>query len=120
MTYLPVKARSEFQTRESAGSARLMKFSDGGVLETSEMFHAASCALNHPGLSPMRGSGLGGVSDIFAAPCCWGAPDAVVPLEAQAVSVIPANIVRPIAIDTARALGVRSFCMVGSRNQCEP
>src|SRR6185369_7588246 len=37
-----------------------MKFADGGVVETSRMFHAASCALNRPARRPTRGSGLGG------------------------------------------------------------
>src|ERR1051325_8528387 len=36
-----------------------MNCSDGGVVETSRMFHAASAAFIHPARSPTRGSGLG-------------------------------------------------------------
>ena len=50
---------------KSPGSARLMKCSDGGVVETNRTFQAASAALNHPARSPTRGSGLGAVVDML-------------------------------------------------------
>ena len=48
-----------------------MNFSDGGVLETSRRFHAATPASNHPALRPTRGSGWGAETDMSGA----GDPD---------------------------------------------
>src|SRR5471030_1129266 len=50
-----MKARSELVTPRN--------FSDGCVLDTSVMFHAASPASNLPALRPTRGSGLGAPAD---------------------------------------------------------
>jgi hypothetical protein len=36
-----------------------MKSGDGGVLDTSRMFHEACAALNQPARKPTRGSGFG-------------------------------------------------------------
>src|SRR2546425_8799422 len=44
---------------KSPGLLRLMKSGEGGVVETSWMFQAASPASIHPARSPTRGSGLG-------------------------------------------------------------
>src|SRR5438034_5644919 len=44
---------------KSPGLLRLMKSGEGGVVETSWMFQAASPASIHPAWSPTRGSGLG-------------------------------------------------------------
>src|SRR6478752_1710781 len=55
---------SEFQSRLSLGVSVGRKAADGFVVETSRMFHAASAALNTPGLSPTRGSGLGALADM--------------------------------------------------------
>src|SRR5581483_8548026 len=72
MAYLPVNARSEFVSALAPGVLRLMKSFDGGVFETRCMFHDASPALNQPALSPMRGSGLGGVVDMLIEPAWTG------------------------------------------------
>src|SRR5438874_5187445 len=44
-----------------------MNDADGCVVETRRMFHDASAASNQPARSPMRGSGLGAVVDMFGA-----------------------------------------------------
>src|SRR6476619_2169134 len=59
MTYFPVKVRSEFVSP--------MNSFGGGVCESTLRFQVASCALNRPALSPIRGSGLGGVGDMLPA-----------------------------------------------------
>src|SRR5438093_13084312 len=64
MAYFPVNARSELVSLLSPGLLRLMKFSDGGVLDTSRRFQAASPALNQPAFSPTRGSGRGAAADM--------------------------------------------------------
>ena len=51
--------RSELMNWKSPGLLRLMKSGEGGVVETSWMFQAASPASIHPARSPTRGSGLG-------------------------------------------------------------
>src|SRR5688572_1703676 len=51
MTKFLRNARSEFTPPRN--------FSDGGVLESSRMFHQASCASIRPALSVGRGSGFG-------------------------------------------------------------
>ena len=43
-----------------------MNFSDGFVSDSTLRFHTAWAASNAPPLSPMRGSGVGGMSDRFA------------------------------------------------------
>src|SRR5689334_15533004 len=55
---------SEFQRRLSLGVPVGRNAADGLVVDTSRMFHAASAALNTPGLSPTRGSGLGALADM--------------------------------------------------------
>src|SRR5688500_18480932 len=71
-----MKARSEFVTPTN--------FSDGGVVETLRMFHAASAASMRPARRPMRGSGLGGSADIVAGAAPASAVD--VDEEAQAAA----------------------------------
>src|SRR6185503_16881924 len=72
MTSLPMNAMSECVTP--------LKRADGGVFDSSRMFHAASAAFTRmirrgwlsiitesvlPGRSPTRGSGLGGVAELL-------------------------------------------------------
>src|SRR6478752_7822493 len=59
MTYFPVKVRSEFVSP--------MNSFGGGVCESTLRFQVASPASNWPALSPIRGSGLGGVGDMLPA-----------------------------------------------------
>jgi hypothetical protein len=54
-----------------------MNFSGGRVVETSFMFHAAWPASHRPALRPMRGSGLGGDTDMLIAAEGAGAVEAV-------------------------------------------
>src|SRR5213593_931481 len=65
MTYGPTNERSELINEKSPGLARLMKCSDGGVVETRRTFQAASAAFIHPARSPTRGSGLGATVDML-------------------------------------------------------
>src|SRR5438093_1550735 len=51
----------------SLGVERSRNASEGRVVETSRMFHAAKAASNRPARSPIRGSGLGGDMDMFGA-----------------------------------------------------
>src|SRR2546430_11103596 len=44
-----------------------MNFSEGLVSDSTRRFHTASPASKAPGRSPMRGSGVGGIADTFAA-----------------------------------------------------
>src|SRR6516164_5048480 len=59
MTRLPENARSE------CVAPSVLPF--GGVVESMRMFHAACAASQRPGLSPTRGSGVGGVADTMGA-----------------------------------------------------
>jgi hypothetical protein len=56
---------SEFMYRVSPGLAGFIMDSAGREFETSRRFQAASAASHHPARRPMRGSGLGGVRDMF-------------------------------------------------------
>src|SRR5262245_57658021 len=55
MTYFPVNAKSECVAPADDPL--------GGVVETMRMFHAAWAASQRPGARPIRGSGLGGVTE---------------------------------------------------------
>src|SRR5262245_53100616 len=55
MTYLPVNAKSEL--------VMPLNFSDGGVVDSRRMFHAACAASHRPAARPTRGSGLGALSE---------------------------------------------------------
>src|SRR6476661_3575314 len=57
MTYFPVKLRSELVSPTNSFG--------GGVCDSTLRFQVASAASNWPALSPMRGSGLGGVGDML-------------------------------------------------------
>src|SRR6185437_8870282 len=82
-------ARSELTSRRSPGVLGLMKSLEGGVLETCSMFQDAVPALNHPPLSPTRGSGLGAVVDMLAA------GDGAPPAEVLDVCAHPAAVSSP-------------------------
>src|SRR3954469_12659878 len=71
---------SEFQRRLSLGVPVGMTAADGLVVDTRRIFHAASAALNTPGLSPTRGSGLGALTDRAGAGAAAG-PTPTVELE---------------------------------------
>src|SRR5206468_1302605 len=60
------------------GLLRSMNCSDGGVVETSRRFHAASAAFIQPARRPTRGSGLGAVVVILSADPAHAAASAAI------------------------------------------